>query len=102
MTPQFWFSVKKGDIEGTIITDASFDPTSDWPEAKKFMQDFHAKYNKEPGILANTAYDALMILAQAIGKAGTNADALADYLHSMKAYHGVAGTIDFTEGGRCQ
>ncbi len=91
--------VKKSDIEGTIITDASFDPSSGWPEARKFMLDFRAKYHREPGILANTAYDALMILSKAIGKVGTNADALSHYLHSMKAYHGVAGTIDFTTGG---
>jgi branched-chain amino acid transport system substrate-binding protein len=92
-------TVKSGDIEGTVITDASFDPNSDWPEAKAFMQDFRAKFSKEPGILANTAYDALMILAKGIEKAGTNADALSQYLHSMKAYRGVAGAIDFTEGG---
>lgn len=92
-------TVKAEDIEGTVITDASFDPSSDWPEAKQFLQSFKSKFNKEPGILANTAYDALMILAQAIGKAGTDAHALADYLHSMKEYKGVAGTINFTSGG---
>jgi len=92
-------TIKIADIEGTVITDASFDPNSDWPEAKKFIQDFRAKFQKEPGILANTAYDALMILAHAIGRAGTNAEALSSYLHSMKEYRGVAGMINFTEGG---
>jgi branched-chain amino acid transport system substrate-binding protein len=92
-------TVKKEDIDGTIITDASFDPKSDWPEANKFVQNFKAKFNKEPGILANTAYDALMVLAQAMGKVGTNADALSDYLHSMSEYRGVAGAINFTSGG---
>lgn len=91
--------VKKKDIEGTVITDASFDPNSDRPEAKAFIQSFRAKFNKEPGILANTAYDALMILVHAMSEVGTDSDALAEYLHNMKIYPGVAGPINFTEGG---
>jgi branched-chain amino acid transport system substrate-binding protein len=86
-------------IEGTIITDASFDPQSEDPAAKKFMQDFSAMFNHEPGILANTAYDALMILAHAIEKVGTDPDKLSAYLHSMKDYTGVSGKISFSEGG---
>ncbi len=91
--------VKKEDIEGTVITDASFDPNSTRPEAQAFVKAFREKFKKEPGILANTAYDALMILAHAVAAMGTNADAIADYLHSMKTYPGVAGPISFTQGG---
>lgn len=90
---------KKEDIEGTLITDASFDPRSDRPEAKVFIQSFQEKFKKEPGILANTAYDALMILVHAISEVGTDSDAIAAYLHNMKTYPGVAGPINFTEGG---
>jgi branched-chain amino acid transport system substrate-binding protein len=91
--------VKKDDIESTIITDASFDPKSNRPEAQAFINAFREKFNKEPGILANTAYDALMILAHSMSKVGTDTDAIADYLHSMKTYPGVAGPISFTNGG---
>ncbi|MBI5676557.1 MAG: ABC transporter substrate-binding protein [Nitrospirae bacterium] len=86
-------------IEGTIITDASFDPQSEDPMAKKFMQDFRTMFNHDPGILANTAYDALMILAHSFKKVGTDPDRLAQYLHSMKDYTGVSGKISFSEGG---
>lgn len=92
-------TVKRADIEGTVITDASFDPNSNWPEARKFMESFQAKFHKGPGILANTAYDALTILAHAIQAVGTDADALSSYLHSMKEYRAVGGTISFAEGG---
>ncbi len=91
--------VKNEDIEGTVITDASFDPNSDRPEAQAFMKAFRAKFNKEPGTLANTAYDALMILTHAMSEVGTDADAIANYLHSMETYSGVAGPINFTQGG---
>jgi branched-chain amino acid transport system substrate-binding protein len=86
-------------IEGTIITDASFDPQSEDPMAKKFMQDFRTMFNHEPGILANTAYDALIILAYAIEQAGTEPDKISDYLHAMKDYSGISGKISFSQGG---
>lgn len=86
-------------VEGTIITDASFDPQSDNPAAKKFMTDFRKMFNKKPGILANTAYDALMIIVHAIEKTGTNPDVIANYLHKMEGYSGVSGDISFSEGG---
>lgn len=86
-------------LEGIIITDASFDPKSEEPAAKKFMQDFRTMFNHEPGILANTAYDALMILTQAIEKTGTNPDEISDYLHAMKDYAGISGRISFSQGG---
>lgn len=89
-------------IEGTIITDASFDPNSDAPQAGKFMEEFRAMFHHDPGILANTAYDALMVIAHAIGQVGTNPDALADYLHSMKDFTGVSGSISFSAGGDVQ
>ena len=91
--------VKTEDIEGTIITDASFDPNSDWTKAQAFMSDFQAMFNKEPGILANTAYDALMILGYAMIQVGTDSDAIEKYLHEMTEFKGVAGVINFTDGG---
>lgn len=86
-------------IEGTVISDASFDPQSDEPAAKKFMADFRKMFDKDPGILANTAYDALMVIAHAIEEVGTNPDLMAEHLRNMKDYVGVSGNISFSEGG---
>lgn len=86
-------------LENIIISDASFDPQSDDPAAQKFMTDFRKMFNREPGILANTAYDALMVIAYAIDKVGANPDSIAEYLHSMQDYAGVSGNISFSEGG---
>ena len=86
-------------IEGTIITDASFDPSSEEPAARRFTEDFRRTFNHEPGILANTAYDALIIVAHAIEQVGEDPDALSDYLHTMKGYRGVSGEISFSSGG---
>jgi branched-chain amino acid transport system substrate-binding protein len=88
-----------GAIRGTVITDASFDPDSGTPAARKFMLDFRATFKQEPGILANTAYDALMIVAHAVERAGEDPEGLTSYLHGMKDYDGVGGKISFSAGG---
>ncbi|MBI2432489.1 MAG: ABC transporter substrate-binding protein [Candidatus Hydrogenedentes bacterium] len=92
-------TVSQTDLEGTIITDASFNPASTRPEAQRFMTAFREKFDADPGILANTAYDALMILAKAIKEANMDPDALAAFLHKMEPYPGVAGSITFGQGG---
>ncbi|MBD3229651.1 MAG: ABC transporter substrate-binding protein [Candidatus Lokiarchaeota archaeon] len=91
--------VRSEDIEGTIITDASFDENSNRKKAEQFIKSFYKKFNKSPGILANTAYDALMILVEAISKVGLDSDKIAEYLHNMDAFEGVAGSMNFTQGG---
>ena len=86
-------------LEGIIITDASFDPTSDRIEIQSFMKDFKARFNKVPGILANTAYDALMIIYDGLKNVGDDSDKLQDFLHMMHSYDGVSGEISFSSGG---
>ena len=86
-------------IEGTIISDASFDPDSPNPLTQSFLKDFKGMFNKEPGILAITAYDALNVLVHAIEKVGERPEAIADFLHNLKNYNGASGSLSFTPGG---
>ncbi|MCX5769232.1 MAG: penicillin-binding protein activator [Candidatus Hydrogenedentes bacterium] len=94
--------LKPGDIEGTVITDASLDRESDDPAVKKFLADFRTKFNREPGLMANTAYDALTILAQGIAQVGTDADSLSSFLYGLRDYTAVSGDMSFTKGGDVQ
>jgi branched-chain amino acid transport system substrate-binding protein len=89
-------------LKNVIITDASFDPNSKRPEVQEFLNDFRKKFNKEPGILANTAYDALNIISDAIKKVGDDPVKLTQYLKQMNAYLGVSGEIKFSSGGDIQ
>jgi branched-chain amino acid transport system substrate-binding protein len=60
----------KDAAEGTFITTS---PTAEFlPEAKKFLDDYKAKYNAEPGPYSALEYDGINVLADAIKRAGSN------------------------------
>ena len=86
-------------IEGIFVTDVSFDPKSSDPNTQNFISKFRAKYNKEPGILTVTGYDALKVLSYAMSKVGFDADRIAAELRELKDYPGAGGKLSFTEGG---
>ncbi len=48
---------------------------------------------------ATVAYDAAGVLLSAIEAVGTNGPAMRDYLNSLEAYNGAAGTFSFDENG---
>ncbi|WP_261302491.1 branched-chain amino acid ABC transporter substrate-binding protein [Paenibacillus andongensis] len=59
----------KGAVEGAFITTP---PTADLlPEAKKFTDEYKAKFNQEPGPYSALEYDGMNIMADAIKRAGS-------------------------------
>lgn len=96
-----------------IFTTATFDNQQDqvasgataeglWYTAKNvaenwFIDLFKAEYGREPNQEAATAYDALMVYAQAIVKVGNNNALIRDELIKMKDYPGASGTWQFDE-----
>ncbi len=52
-----------------------------------------------PETYAPYGYDSMMVLAQAIEKAGTNATKVKEELYKVKSFDGVTGTIGFDEFG---
>jgi branched-chain amino acid transport system substrate-binding protein len=65
--------------------------------AKKFVSDYQAQFNLAPVIYGYAAYDGVMMLAQAIRKAGStkNTDILAQ-LNKMTGFPGVMGTLSLS------
>jgi branched-chain amino acid transport system substrate-binding protein len=71
-------------------------------EARRFVEAFKAKFGIAPDGNAALAYDATMLLARAVEKAGPNRAKIRRYLASASpkdAYRGVTGTIRFNAGG---
>ncbi|HJV45765.1 MAG TPA: branched-chain amino acid ABC transporter substrate-binding protein [Bacillota bacterium] len=59
----------KDAAEGTFITTS---PTAEFlPEGKKFIDEYKAKYNAEPGPYSALEYDGVKVLADAIKRAGS-------------------------------
>ncbi len=68
-------------------------------EAKKFVNDYTAKYGQAPDDVAALTYDACGLMTDALEKAGkNNREALREALSQIREYKGVTGTFRFEPG----
>ncbi|HLC75622.1 MAG TPA: ABC transporter substrate-binding protein [Candidatus Peribacterales bacterium] len=83
-------------VEGMYIVNV---PTAG--QGGEFETLFNQKFGGAQATIAFAAhsYDAMKLLAQAIGTAGTEGVAIRDYLYSMSAYAGVVGDFSFDSNG---
>jgi branched-chain amino acid transport system substrate-binding protein len=71
-----------------------FAPDQASPQAQKFVADFKAKYGQEPTGLGALGYDGIMVIADAIKRAGkADPTAIRDALAATKNYEAVTGNI---------
>src|SRR3989338_5667050 len=82
--------------EGVVIT---VPKTNKDENALKFAASFKAKYNKEPQIYVPETYDAVKVLAWAIGKSDGSRESIKSQLYTLKDYSGAAGKISFDSNG---
>jgi len=81
------------DGEGVYITSPPFVKFTAGGE--KFIADYNAKYDIEPGTYAALNYDTIYLLKEAIEKAGSaDMEAVRDALMSLE-FKGLSGTISF-------
>jgi branched-chain amino acid transport system substrate-binding protein len=91
--PQLW-DLGGESLNGNYISNHySVDDPS--PAIQKFVADYKAKYNGvAPDALAALGYDAMMVLADAIGRAGgTECSALRNAIAATQNFKGVTGVI---------
>lgn len=87
--------------EGAYVG-APFTAEDPRPEARRFTEAFRAKFQMTPDGNAALAYDATMIVWQAIRAGGTDRKRIRAYLAGLDettAHRGVTGTIRFRENG---
>jgi len=86
-------------VEGLFTATGFFAEDPD-PRVREYVETFTAKYGSPPNFHAALAYDAMMLLADAIERAGsTDRQAIRDALAQTADFPGLAGTITFTERG---
>lgn len=89
-----------GDSVEGLYTNVVFHPASPKPEVQVFVKGFKERYGATPNMFAAVAYDAINLLADAIGRAGsTDKNAIRDALAATKDFPGVTGKITFTPAG---
>jgi branched-chain amino acid transport system substrate-binding protein len=82
--------------DGVIFPATVFDPDGAEPAVARFVDDFQVRYGSEPDLWAAHGYDAVMIVAEAIRRAGGPApDRIAEALFSIQDYQGASGILSF-------
>lgn len=87
-----------GAIEGSMVY-VGFSPEQPTPATAKFIEDFKTKNDgKLPGLFEAQGYDAVVILAQAMERAGSiDPKVFRAEVANTKDYDGVSGMITFRE-----
>ena len=86
------------ELEGAYFTN-HYAPDVPWPNSKKFVDAFHAKYKdshgpRDPSSLSAQGYDAARLLFDAIGRAKeTTPEGVRQALVDTKGFQGATGTL---------
>ena len=97
-----WDSPKLFEIGGAAVQGSYFSnhysAQSKDPRVVKFIADYQAKYGSIPDALAAVGYDAALVVADAIKRAGeTDRAKIREALATTKDFPGVTGTISIDE-----
>lgn len=63
---------------------------------KKYKEDYEKRFKEDVSTFGGHAYDALMILAKAVEKAGTDKEKVRDAIENMKGFIGTGGIFNFS------
>lgn len=86
--------------ENFVYAQPTFDPNSEEPAVKSFVEAFRAKYNKDPDIFAAHGYDSFRLIVQSMNDTGfAFPDEVRRGLHGLGNYEGAAGRTTFDERG---
>ena len=97
-----WDSPKLAEIAGSALDgcyfSTHFSAADKSPTVQKFVKDYQAKFSALPDGMAPLGYDAMMILADAIKRAGTtDGDKVRAALAQVKDYSAVTGNISIDD-----
>ena len=85
----YWATIGWGSSDTKVLTDS-------------FIAKYKKLYNIEPGVYSGLYYDAVKVLAEAIGKCDINklsGEAIKSALMNIKNYRGATGTLTFNADG---
>ncbi|HSL83553.1 MAG TPA: ABC transporter substrate-binding protein [Thermoanaerobaculia bacterium] len=87
--------------EGLVVSASSFDPASEDPKVRGFVEAYRERFDADPDAYAAHGYDALMALAEAMGleESAGGPRRLWQGLRALSGFQGVTGYIQFDEQG---
>ncbi len=69
--------------------------TTDSSETKNFKDKYRTLTSKDPVYIPAGHYDAIKLLAYAIGKVGDDPEKVAKFISNLKDYQGITGSLSF-------
>lgn len=92
-------STKPNLVEGMIVAEFGYDATS--PKYQAFENAYMEKYGTEVEFksYAQTEYDSIYLLADALSAVGEDPDAIANWLRDLDGWDGISGTTAFSDTG---
>lgn len=96
------FEQKAGKPSEGYIRIVQFDPNEKRPIVQDFVKAYKARYGADqvPTHIAAHAYDAVLLIAEAVKRGAKDAESIRDRLSKMKGVHVTTGTIDFDTKGQ--
>jgi branched-chain amino acid transport system substrate-binding protein len=88
--------------EGIFLTQAVFDPESEVPLIRDFVEAYRTKYGALPDLYAAHGYDAMMVLAAALRSSGRLESEFWKGVRGLRDVEGVTGMVQFDERGDVQ
>lgn len=100
-TDSFQFPEIAEDAADGIIITTNLDRDTTQPVARHFIDEYRVRYGHEPDMVGASTYDAFLILADAINRAGsTDPAAIRDAIAATSDFNGATGLIaGYTEDG---
>jgi len=92
------FELAGESVQGVIYSAADYDPVAN-PASQRFDRAYKARFGVSSDEYAANAYDALNLLAKAIGAVGADGQKIMSFLLKVKEYPGAGGTLSFDEKG---
>lgn len=84
--------------EGVVCAVAA-KPSADYRPRAEFIAAYRARFGRAPGLVSDTAYDALRLVIGGIGATDGTPAGVSRWLLSVRRYPGVAGETTFTATG---
>ena len=89
-------------VEGLVYPSPTFDPDGEGEVLRRFVQGYRDMFGEGFDVYSAHAYDALMILAEAIQQEGLRPENISFYLNAMNAFPGAAGETTFDNDGNAR
>ena len=87
---------------GLILTNPDWNPASEKPRIKNFVDSYSTAYHQTPDVYAASGYDLMMLLGDVMKSTGTSADQIRRGLVGIRGYDGVTCRIEFDKTGEVQ